>query len=111
MHLAESIKKRRIELGLSTSQLAEYLGVTRQTIENWESGKKKPSIDRLPFLAVELNCTLDELFEKDLEDVRGAKESVIPPGVKAGLETFRQALTAVEEKVTLDAEEGGKNNE
>lgn len=111
MHLGESIKNRRLELGLSTIQLAESLGVTRQTIENWESNKKKPSIDRLPFLAVELKCSLDELFEKDLEDVRGAKEAVIPPGIKAGLESFRQALTAVEEKVNLDDEEGGKSNE
>ena len=33
---ARNIKRRRAERGMSQEQLAEKLGVTRQTVSNWE---------------------------------------------------------------------------
>jgi ribosome-binding protein aMBF1 (putative translation factor) len=43
--------KRRIEAGLSQSQLAERLGTTQSSVARLESGKRLPTIDTLHRLA------------------------------------------------------------
>ena len=40
--LGEHLKKRRKELGLLQREAAERLGVSAETVANWESGKTKP---------------------------------------------------------------------
>jgi DNA-binding XRE family transcriptional regulator len=40
----EHIKKRRIELGLFQSQVAEIIGVTESTITNWEKHRSEPML-------------------------------------------------------------------
>lgn len=37
------IKKNRIALGLTQKELAEKMGVTLQTIQHWEQGRRKMS--------------------------------------------------------------------
>lgn len=41
------IREVRIARGLSQVQLAKKLGVTKQTVSNWENGNILPSIDML----------------------------------------------------------------
>ena len=38
---ARNIKRRRAERGMSQEQLAEKLGVTRQTVSNWEQSDSR----------------------------------------------------------------------
>lgn len=38
MHIGETIYRLRTEAGLSQSDLAEALGVSRQSISKWETG-------------------------------------------------------------------------
>lgn len=54
---------RRRRLGLSQLQVAEKLGVSRQTIGNWESGLSVPEmfISGWRRFALIMNCTLDEI--------------------------------------------------
>lgn len=40
---SEAIKKARQEAGLSLAQFGDRIGVTKQCVFNWESGKSKPN--------------------------------------------------------------------
>lgn len=62
------IKLARIELELTQQQLADAVGVTRQTINLIEKGNYNPSLKLCLSICHSLNKTLDELFwikEKD----------------------------------------------
>jgi DNA-binding transcriptional regulator YiaG len=49
---ADGLKKHRERLGLSAPVLATILGVSAQTIYNWESGTSKPSKEQVAKIAV-----------------------------------------------------------
>jgi putative transcriptional regulator len=40
---AASVSGVRERLGLSQQELAELLGISRRTLENWEQGRRKPT--------------------------------------------------------------------
>lgn len=56
------LKIARIEKELSQEQLAEQLGVTRQTIGLIESGSYNPTLKMCIAICKALDKTLDELF-------------------------------------------------
>lgn len=56
------MKIARIECDLTQEQLAEKVGVTRQTIGLIEAGNYNPSISLCIEICKALNCSLDELF-------------------------------------------------
>ena len=49
---AAGLKKHRERLGLSAPALASILGVSTQTIYNWESGTSRPSKDQVVKIAI-----------------------------------------------------------
>jgi DNA-binding transcriptional regulator YiaG len=49
---ADGLKKHRGRLNLSAPELALILGVSPQTIYNWESGASKPSKDQVAKIAI-----------------------------------------------------------
>lgn len=56
------MKIARIEKDLSQEQLAELLGVTRQTIGLIEAGSYNPTLKLCVAICKALNKTLDDLF-------------------------------------------------
>ena len=58
----KKMKIARIEKDLSQEQLAEHLGVTRQTIGLIESGSYNPTLKLCLAIYKALDKTLDELF-------------------------------------------------
>ena len=56
------IKAARAALDLSQEQLADAVGVTRQTIGMIEAGKYNPTLNLCVAVCKVLNKTLDELF-------------------------------------------------
>jgi putative transcriptional regulator len=56
------LKLARIEKNLTQEQLAERIGVTRQTIGLIEAGKYNPTIKLCIAICKELNKTLDSIF-------------------------------------------------
>lgn len=67
--IGEHILKLRKMQGLSQEQLGERVNVTRQTISNWELGETTPNIEQLKLLSKELNISIDELLDNDVEGV------------------------------------------
>ena len=60
--LGDNIRKYRKMQNLSQERLAEILGVSRQSISLWETGKTQPSLDILATLASTLGVTIDALM-------------------------------------------------
>ena len=58
------IRELRERAGLSQSELARRMGLTRPSVIQWELGQSLPTSDKLPLLAEVLACTVDELYKK-----------------------------------------------
>ena len=69
MKLGENILKLRKQNGLSQEQLGEQVGVTRQTISNWELNETTPNPEQLKLLSKALNVSIDELLDNDVKNV------------------------------------------
>lgn len=73
--LGENILKLRKKLGLSQEELSEKVGVTRQTISNWELNETQPNPEQLKLLSKALNVSVDELINNDIKSVLEEKVS------------------------------------
>lgn len=60
--LNERIKSLRINKGINQVQLAQSLGVTKQSISNWENDNILPSIDMLCKIADYFSVSTDYLL-------------------------------------------------
>ena len=65
MALSEKLYELRKKDGLSQEQLAEQLGVSRQAISKWESGKAVPESDTLISISKYFDVTLDYLMKEN----------------------------------------------
>ena len=63
MSLGENIRKKREELKLSQEYVAERLGVSRQAVSKWETGKSEPTAGNLVELANVFEIGLSELVD------------------------------------------------
>lgn len=63
--LGERIKKLRESRGFSQTDLANYLGKSKQSISNWENNNILPSIEMLMRLASFFSVSCDYLLELD----------------------------------------------
>lgn len=68
MSFASGLYHARKKSGLSQENVAEKLGVSRQTISKWETGETLPDIRQSKRLAVLYHITLDELVEYDFDE-------------------------------------------
>ena len=72
MKLGEKIVSARKKAGLSQVDLADALGVSRQSVSKWETGEANPEIGKLPELARLLGVSADWLLsEKDEPEAEG----------------------------------------
>jgi putative transcriptional regulator len=62
LELKNNIKASRTEKGLSQSQLAEMVGVSRNTISSIETGQFSPTAKLALVLCVALDKKFEELF-------------------------------------------------
>jgi len=67
MSLGNNILKLRKKSGLSQEQLGEKIKVSRQTISNWEIDKTFPNSEQLKMISKELNVSIDELLNNNIE--------------------------------------------
>lgn len=62
--MKNNVKITRIQMAITQQQLAQKIGVARQTIGLIEKGEYNPSLQLCIAIAKELNQTLDDLFWK-----------------------------------------------
>ena len=59
------VRERRTVKGLSQGELAEALGVSRQTINSIETGRYTPSLPLALAIAHFFGATVEEIFDVD----------------------------------------------
>ena len=63
-----NIKKERNNKNLTQSQLAKKIGVSKQTVCDWEKGRSVPRYMKLKLLSEILEKPIDYLLEQDVDD-------------------------------------------
>lgn len=76
MRLGNSLFHARKQCGLSQEEVAEKLGVSRQTISKWETDETLPDIRQSKRMAVLYRVSLDDLidFDIDMKEIEQAIE-------------------------------------
>lgn len=72
----QSLAAARQAKGLSQSELAERLCISRQAVSNWERGKSYPDLDTLKLIAEALDTSTSRLLQEKTGD--GLKISLWP---------------------------------
>lgn len=57
-----TIKAARVNVGLTITEAAKQLGVTKDTLSRWERGITSPTLDRVEKLAEIYKCTPDDFL-------------------------------------------------
>lgn len=74
--LGNKIAKKRKDLGMTQSEFADRLSVTRQTVGRWETGTALPDIDKISEIASILKVSCDYLLKDEVaEDAPGSSAS------------------------------------
>ncbi len=73
------VSMRKIH-GYSQDELAEKIGVTRQTLSKYETGESLPDIERCKILADAFGVTIDDLINYDKNDDNNLGLNVPPKG-------------------------------
>jgi len=69
INIANNLKLARTAVNLTQEELAEHVGVTRQTIGLIEAGKYNPSLKLCLLLAKVTKTGIDTLFWEEVDDV------------------------------------------
>jgi len=65
----EKLLDLRKESKMTQEELADNLGVTRQTVSNWELNQTKPDLDQLKGLSKVYKISLDELVDNNVKEL------------------------------------------
>lgn len=96
---ASRLHKARTDNQMTQATLADYLGVSRQTINNYEAGIREPSLSLLTELAHILNVSVDWLLGNDTYGLFSNN-----PEVFTAAPIFSVRLEEVRSKHTLSQE-------
>ncbi|HJD45217.1 MAG TPA: helix-turn-helix domain-containing protein [Candidatus Mediterraneibacter norfolkensis] len=75
MEIGTKLKSARKKCGLTQEKAAEAVGVSRQTISNWENEKSYPDIVSVIRLSSLYSVSLDELLKGDEKMMEHLEES------------------------------------
>lgn len=75
MEIGKKIMELRKKNGFSQEELAELVGVARQTISKWELGETSPDLKQAKELSKIFKVSLDDLTDNDIKDILVEKTS------------------------------------
>lgn len=76
----ENLVSMRKMYGYSQDELADKIGVSRQTLSKYETGESLPDIEKCRLLANALDVSIDDLVNYDKEDSSNLGLGVPPKG-------------------------------
>ena len=97
MTLGEKLSKLRKEYNYPQEQLADILGVSRQSISKWESDIAYPETEKLIELGKLFECSMDYLLKDDVTEKTDTSVSE---------STFNEKVTEISKKVMTDKNKG-----
>lgn len=77
MTLGEKIAIQRKELNYTQEQLADFLGVSRQSISKWESDIAYPETEKLIELGKLFDCSMDYLLKEEVIEKGDVQTSIL----------------------------------
>ena len=86
MILADKITALRKKAGWSQEELAEQLGVTRQSVSKWEGAQSVPDMDKVVQMSRLFGVTTDFLLKDELEEEEFAESTMDAPLRRVALE-------------------------
>lgn len=101
--IGKQITKLRNRFGYTQENLAEIIGVSKQTISNWETGLKVPRMGAIQKLADHFNVTKSFIIDgKEESNILSIYEKLESPRQQIVYDTAKQQLheqeTTIEEK-------------
>lgn len=91
MNLAENLKKIRKDNNLSQEQLAEQLGISRQSVSKWETGESYPEMNNILCLCDIFHCHINDLVHEDFVDIDSLDEEIKMSVVKLKKEKAKKS--------------------
>lgn len=79
MSFRDNLQYLRAQRNFTQERLAMLLGVSRQAISKWESGKAYPEMDKLLMICDLFGCTLDDLVLGDVRAPRLVPDATSEP--------------------------------
>ena len=120
MVIGNKISELRKKFNYTQEQLAEKVGVTRQTLSNWESNITSPDLNQASILCNLLKIKLNDLVDNDIEiEIKketNILEKLINKKVEIEFDDFSDLDLIGQMVKVLDVSEGfikvqyGKNN-
>lgn len=108
MELYVKLAELRKKSGISQTDAATRIGVSRQTVSKWESGTVTPDMKNLALIAEVYNVAIEDLLNEDF-DISGYKNTLTKPVITEKVEEVAAAEEISEESATeaeeIDAEE------
>lgn len=103
MFIGNKIIELRKKNNLTQEQLAEKLGVTRQTLSNWENNITSPDLNQASMLCQILKIDIRDLLDNNIEiDVKKSENSILSKLVgKEVYMTFDDEITDINFNTTL----------
>ncbi len=74
IHIHENLRNLRVKERYSLEDVAEIIGVSRQSVAKWESGDTLPDIEKCMKLAKLYKVTLDELVSNVIDIMEDDEE-------------------------------------
>lgn len=69
-NFSENLKKRRLELGLSQKELAEMVGITPKTIQNYEKKRTIPTSAIMESVSIALDIGFEEMIDDNESNIK-----------------------------------------
>ncbi len=97
MELGERILRLRGEKKMSQEELAEALGVSRQSVSKWENSASVPELDKLVQMGELFGVSLDELVKGEAARPPEAQEAAraVPDGGDRGIGGTRRIIGVI----------------
>lgn len=73
-NFSENMKRRRLKLGLRQKELAEIVGVSIKTIQNYENKKTIPTFAVMESISIALNISLNRML--GINELNSRKKSI-----------------------------------
>ncbi|MGX7025311.1 helix-turn-helix domain-containing protein [Vagococcus hydrophili] len=67
---------RKMRKGMTQEELAEQLGVSRQTISKWELDNTFPEVDKIIEISKLFSCSIDQLVREDVTMIEEAYSNI-----------------------------------
>ena len=87
MNIGDKIMYQRRLQKMTQADLADKVGVSSKTLQNWELGKYIPKLEDINTVAQVLNIPISELLDDTAEQSSAPNIRVVPTQSKASQET------------------------